>query len=100
MIQPLRNYVVVKKVVGRTTSGGIVLPDTVDEHYAEVVVLGPDVKNRDLVGKRILVSRDCDAQGVTWEGQEFGVVKEDGIVAILPPDEGKSRLVRPDAVKH
>jgi chaperonin GroES len=91
-IQPLGDRVLVKVLdAEEKTRGGIVLPDTAKEkpQQAEVVAVGkgkvqdgktiaPEVK----VGDRILFGRYSGTE-LTVEGEEYLMLKEEDIVAIV-----------------
>ena len=93
-IQPLGDRVVVKSLEAETkTKGGIVLPDTAKEKPQEgkVVAVGkgkvlengtiqkPEVK----VGDRILYGKYSGTEVTTKDGEEYLIMREDDIFAIL-----------------
>jgi len=93
-IQPLADRIVVKALEAQeVTKGGIVLPDSVKEKPQEgkVVAVGkgktlengqhqaPEVK----VGDRVLYGKYSGTEITTKEGEEFLIMKEEDILAIV-----------------
>ncbi|TLS18754.1 MAG: co-chaperone GroES [Betaproteobacteria bacterium] len=94
-IRPLHDRVIVKRVEAeRTTSSGIVIPDSATEKpdQGEVVAVGPgkrddsgkqvtlDVK----VGDRVLFAKNNYAiQTVKVDGQELLVMREEDIMGVV-----------------
>jgi chaperonin GroES len=93
-IQPLGDRVVVKSLEAENkTKGGIVIPDTAKEKPQEgkVVAVGkgkvlengtiqkPEVK----VGDRILYGKYSGTEVTTKDGEEYLIMREDDIFAIL-----------------
>jgi chaperonin GroES len=93
-IQPLGDRILIKVLEAEEKSkGGIVLPDTAKEKPQEgkVVAVGkgktldsgevkaPEVK----VGDRVLFSKYSGTEVTTKEGEEFLVIREDDILAII-----------------
>lgn len=91
-IQPLGDRIMVKVLdAEEVTKGGIVLPDTAKEkpQQAEVIAVGkgkvqdgktiaPEVK----IGDKILFGRYSGSE-LSVEGEEYLMLKEDDIVAIV-----------------
>ena len=93
-IQPLGDRVVLKQLEPEEkTKGGIVLPDTAKEkpQEGEVVAVGkgkvldngqlqvPEVK----VGDRVLYGKYSGTDITTKEGEEYLIVREEDILAII-----------------
>ncbi len=93
-IQPLGDRILIKQVEAEEkTKGGIVLPDTVKEKPQEgkVVAIGkgkvlesgktqtPEVK----VGDRILYGKFSGTEVSTKEGEEYIILREEDILAIV-----------------
>ncbi|MCM8781159.1 MAG: co-chaperone GroES [Candidatus Omnitrophica bacterium] len=93
-IQPLGDYVVVRPLEAEEkTKGGIVLPDTAKEkpQQGEVIAVGkgkllengniqpPEVK----VGDKILYGKYSGTEFNTKDGEEFLIIKEEDILAII-----------------
>ncbi len=93
-IQPLGDRVVVKSLEAETkTKGGIVLPDTAKEKPQEgkVIAVGkgkaldngtiakPEVK----VGDTVLYGKYSGTEVTTKDGEEYLIMKEEDIFAIL-----------------
>jgi len=98
--QPLGDRVIVKPLEPETkTKGGILLPDTVKEKPQEgkVVAVGkgkvlengtvqkPEVKEGDIV----LYAKYSGTEVTTKDGEEYLIVREDDIVAIVKKDVKK-----------
>ena len=94
-IQPLANRVVVKPLsadeMGTTTAAGIIIPDSAQEkpEQGTVVAVGPGrvddgqrVPVEVAVGDRVLFSK-YGYDSVKLEGQEYYVIAEDKILAII-----------------
>lgn len=92
-IRPLHDRIVIRRMdEERTTSGGIVLPDTATEKpiQGEVVAVGkgkrletgdiikPDVQ----VGDRVLFGKYSGTE-VKIDGQDFVVMREDDIMGVI-----------------
>ena len=93
-IKPLSDKVVLKiKDPKERTSGGIYLPESSQEetHIAEVIAVGdgrfaesgqiikPSVK----VGQTVLIKGKWAGDNVTVDGQEFKIVSDSDILAVL-----------------
>ncbi len=86
VVQPLgkRVLVQVQAVEEKTTAGGIVLPSNInakETYKSEVVNVGPEVGLVE-VGDLILVTFMA-GDGVEHDQQEFRIVDEDKILAII-----------------
>lgn len=93
-LQPLHNYVVIKPLSAETiTQSGIVLPDTIDKgrpEQGEVIAIGPGklMDNGQLapmsvaVGNKVMF-RKYSPDEIKLDNQEYLVIKEDDIMAIL-----------------
>lgn len=92
-ISPLQDRVVVKRTDNdRTSPGGIVIPDTASEKpmQGEVVAVGPGKaldsgtlrKMGVKVGDRVLFGKYSGTE-VTVSGQEYVVMREDDIMAVI-----------------
>jgi chaperonin GroES len=93
-IQPLGDHVLIKPLEAEEkTKGGILLPDTAKERpqEGEVIAVG---KGRILengtvqplevkVGDRVLYSKYAGTEINTKEGEEFLIIKEEDILAII-----------------
>ena len=92
MIKPLGNRVVVKLVEAEeTTKSGIVLPSTAKEKpsVAEVIAVGPGemvdgkiVPMTLKVGQKIVYSKYAGTE-IKYEGNEYTIVKESDVLAIV-----------------
>lgn len=91
-IRPLGDRVVIKKLEAEeTTKSGIVLPGTAKEkpQEAEVVAVGPggivdgkEVRMEVKVGDKVIISKYSGTE-VKLDNQEFTIVKQDDILAIV-----------------
>jgi chaperonin GroES len=92
-IRPLHDRVVIKRMEEeRTSAGGIVIPDTATEKpdKGEVISVGHgkilengDVRALDIkVGDKVLFGKYAGST-VKVEGEEFLVMREDDIVAVI-----------------
>lgn len=95
-IRPLHDRVVVRRIeADKTTSGGIIIPDTAAEkpNQGEVVAVGPGAalengETRALtvaVGDRVLFGK-YSSNEIQIDGEELLIIKESDILAILEPD--------------
>lgn len=93
-IQPLGDRVVVKSLEAESeTKGGIVLPDTAKEKPQEGKVIaigkGKILENGQLqklevkVGDKILYGKYSGTEVTTKDGEEYLMMREDDILAIL-----------------
>ena len=94
-IRPLHDRVIVKRVEAeRTTSSGIVIPDSAGEKpdQGEILAVGNgkilengDVRKMDVkVGDRVLVGKhDYSIKTVKVDGQEVLVMREEDIMGVL-----------------
>lgn len=94
-IRPLNDRIIVKRLeASRTTASGLVIPDTASEKpvQGEVIAVGP---GRTLdngsqrapavkAGDRVLFSTYA-GQTVKLDGQEYLVVREDEVLAVIEP---------------
>ena len=91
-IKPLSNRVVLKNVEAEeTTKAGIILPGSAKEkpQMAEVIAIGPGevvdgkiVPMTVKVGNKVITSKYSGTE-VTLDGEEYIIVKEDDILAIV-----------------
>ena len=91
-IKPLSNRVVLKNVEAEeTTKAGIILPGSAQEkpEIAEVIEVGPgEVKDGAIVpmtvkvGNKVITSKYSGTE-VKLDGEEYIIVKEDDILAIV-----------------
>jgi chaperonin GroES len=92
-IRPLHDRVIIKRVEEeRTSPGGIVIPDTATEKpiRGEVIAIGKgkllesgDLRPLDLkVGDKVLFGKYSGTE-VKVEGEEYLVMKEDDIMAVI-----------------
>ena len=90
-IRPLADRVVIKRIEERTTSGGIVIPETAGDKSQKgiVVAVGPG-KIED--GKLKEMSLKCDdsiifnkysGTEITIKGKEYIVMKEEDVIAVV-----------------
>lgn len=93
-IKPLGDRVLVKVLEPEAkTKGGIIIPDTAKEKPQEgrVIAVGPGKRNKAgeyipmelKEGQRILFSKYSGNEFTTKEGEEFLVVKEEDVLAVL-----------------
>ena len=91
-IKPLSDKVVVKKLEAQeTTKSGIILSAGAQQKpsYAEVIAVGPggivdgnEVKMQVTVGQKVII-RDYAGTTVNIEDEEYIIVRQDDIVAIV-----------------
>ena len=91
-IKPLSNRVVLKNVEAEeTTKAGIILPGSAKEkpQMAEVIAIGPGevvdgkiVPMTVKVGNKVITSKYSGTE-VKLDGEEYTIVKEDDILAIV-----------------
>ncbi len=87
-LQPLADRIVLEQVESEEkTSSGIILPDSAKEkpEQAKVVAVGPDVKELK-TGDMVLYTK-YGPNEVKVDGQEYLVVKEEDVLAILKGDK-------------
>ena len=92
MIKPLEDRVLIKMKEGEeTTKSGIILASSAQEkpQIAEVIEVGPgekiDGKNEEMYvkkGDNVIVSKYAGTE-VKYEGEEYLIVKQDDILAIV-----------------
>ena len=93
-IQPLGDRVLLKVLEAESkTKGGIVLPDTAKEkpQEGEVVATGKGKLNEDgklkplevKAGDRVLFAKYSGTEVTTKDGEEYLIVKEEDILAII-----------------
>ena len=92
MIKPLSDRVLIKmKEKEETTKSGIILAGSSQEkpQIAEVIEVGPGEKNEGKVqemyvkkGDKVILSKYAGTE-VKYEGQEYIIVKQDDILAIV-----------------
>jgi chaperonin GroES len=92
-IKPLADRVVIKpNTAEEKTKGGIIIPDTAKERpvVGEIVAVGPGRKGDDgklipvdvKVGDKVMYGK-YSATEVTIEGQEYLVMRESDIIAVV-----------------
>ncbi len=91
-IKPLADKVVVKKLEAEeTTKGGLILSSGAQQkpQVAEIIAVGPggvvdgnEIKMEVTVGQKVII-RDYAGTNVKLDGEEFIVVRQDDIVAIV-----------------
>jgi chaperonin GroES len=95
-IRPLHDRIIVKRVEAqRTTTSGIVIPDTAAEkpEQGEVIAVGPGRKDDSgktipmdvKVGDRVLFGKYA-GQTVKLEGEELLVMREDDVMGVIEDD--------------
>lgn len=104
-IKPLADRVVIKAVEAEeTTKSGIILTAAAQEKpsIAEVVAVGPggvidgkEVKMFVKVGQKVLISKYSGTE-VKVDGEEYSIVKQDDILAVV---EGSEKKPAPKATK-
>jgi chaperonin GroES len=93
-IQPLGDRIVVKALEAEDkTKGGIVLPDTAKEKPQEgkIIAVGPGKIGEDgkvtplqvKVGDRVLYGKYSGTEITTKEGEEYLIMREDDVFAVL-----------------
>ncbi len=101
-LQPLSDRIIIKPLEAQEkTKGGIILPDTAKEKPQEgkVVAVGhgkvldsgevrkPEVK----VGDVVLYGKYSGTEVTTKEGEEYLIVREEDILAIVGASESKNK---------
>ena len=91
-IKPLADKVVVKKLQAEeTTKSGIILSSGAQQkpQIAEIIAVGPggvvdgnEIKMEVQVGQKVII-RDYAGTNVKLEGEEYIVVRQDDIVAVV-----------------
>ena len=91
-IKPLTDKVVIKKLQAEeTTKSGIVLASASQEkpQVAEIIAVGPggvvdgnEIKMQVTIGQKVII-RDYAGTTVKLEGEEYIVVRQDDILAIV-----------------
>ena len=91
-IKPLADKVVVKKLQAEeTTKSGIILSSGAQQkpQIAEIIAVGPggvvdgnEIKMEVQVGQKVII-RDYAGTNVKLEGEEYIIVRQDDIVAIV-----------------
>ena len=87
-LQPLADRVVIKMVEAEeTTKSGIILTGSAKEkpQVAEVIAVGPGIKDNKMqvkVGDKVITSKFSGTE-VKIEGEEYIIVKENDILAIV-----------------
>jgi chaperonin GroES len=88
-LRPLNKRVIAKRVVDSQglTPGGLFIPDAAKETPTEGIILAFDSEcNQHLQeGDRILFGKYSGAD-VTIDGQEYLILREDEILAVIEPD--------------
>lgn len=91
-VKPISNRVLLKRLEGETTKGGIILPDSAQEkqEIAEVLAVGPGkmTKTGELTpmpiacGDKVLIDKYA-GQEITIEDEDYVIVRSDDIIAIV-----------------
>ena len=91
-IKPLADKVVVKKLqAGETTKSGIILSSGAQQkpQIAEIIAVGPggivdgnEIKMEVRVGQKVII-RDYAGTNVKLDGEEYIIVRQDDIAAIV-----------------
>lgn len=87
-LQPLADRVVIKMVEAEeTTKSGIILTGSAKEkpQIAEIIAVGPGLKDNKMqvkVGDKVITSKFSGTE-VKIEGEEYIIVKENDILAIV-----------------
>lgn len=107
-IKPLADRVVIKSVEAEeTTKSGIILTAAAQEKpsIAEVVAVGPggvvdgkEVKMFVKVGQKVLISKYSGTE-VKVDGEEYSIVKQDDILAVVEGGDEKNAKAAPNAAK-
>lgn len=107
-IKPLADRVVIKSVEAEeTTKSGIILTAAAQEKpsVAEVVAVGPggvvdgkEVKMFVNVGQKVLISKYSGTE-VKVDGEEYSIVKQDDILAVVEGGEETPAKAAPKATK-
>ena len=98
-IRPLQDRIIVKRVdEEETTKGGIIIPDTAKEKPQEgkVIAVGKGKPRDDggitaldvKPGDRVLFGK-YSGNDVTLDGDEYVILREDDVLAILEDKKGK-----------
>jgi chaperonin GroES len=109
MLKPLADRVIVKGLEAEEkTAGGIVLPDTAREkpQEGEVVAVGPGkvtesgkvVPLEVCVGDRVVFSK-YGGDEITHDGEEYKILRESDILAVLPAKKKAGKPTRKPAGK-
>lgn len=90
--RPLSDRVLIQRKEGSEQEGGIILPDAArkKQEVAQVLAVGPGKKKSDgtliameiQVGDQVLIDRYA-GQEITLDGEEYLIVRQDDIVAIV-----------------
>lgn len=90
--RPLSDRVLIKRNEAQQSEGGIILPESArkKQEIATVIATGPGKKDKEgtlqameiKVGDSVLLDRYA-GQEVTLEGEEYLIVRQDDIVAIV-----------------
>lgn len=90
--RPLNDRVLIQRKEGREQEGGIILPDAArkKQEIAQVLAVGPGKKDSEgkvspmevRVGDQVLIDRYA-GQEISLEGEEYLIVRQDDIVAIV-----------------
>ncbi len=87
-MKPINDRVVVKPAPAEEkTKGGIIIPDTAKEkpQRGEVVAVGPGKDSKALTVKKgdIVLYGKYSGQEMTYEGNDYLIMREDDILVIL-----------------
>jgi chaperonin GroES len=88
MLVPKGANVVVKKTdLGEKSQGGIVLPESsrADSQEGLVLAIGPDVREREMVGQRIIFNK-YSGSDVKVDGELYLLIAERDIIAAVCDD--------------
>lgn len=88
MMKPINDRVVVKPApADEKTKGGIIIPDTAKEkpQRGEIVAVGPGKDGEEMTVKNgdIVLYGKYAGQEISWEGQDYLIMREDDILVIL-----------------
>ncbi len=90
-VRPLLDRIIISKIEERTTDGGIVIPNTVDNKSQRgvVIVVGPGKKKDDKeqpillnIGDTVIFGKYAGIE-ITIKGKDYLVLKEDDVIAII-----------------
>lgn len=90
-IKPLADRVVIQRIEERTTSGGIVIPETAGDKSQKgiIVAVGPGKIEDGILQQMILKNDDTvifnkySGTEITIKGKEYIVMKEEDVIAII-----------------
>jgi chaperonin GroES len=92
-IRPLGNRVLIKRSEAKSTKGSIILPDSAQEKPQEgtAIAVGPGVRDEKgaltptsiTTGQKVLFSSYAGSEVKDIDGQEFLIISENDILAII-----------------